>query len=290
MPSVPNAPATSAALRMGQGRLHAMRLIFLRDCQTLLLSASTWIVAFLGGLVGFLFLNTDTQSVVDSGLAILSGAFNFPLYSILLINALYLALASVTSIARECEQGTLETLFYGPIDTVSYIGGKLTAFGVTYAAILAVCILGYLPYAALTGFTMPAPIWAIIGLSLPVTLHVVAVGTFLSTASRRVRTSLGWFLAIILGLLALQFSPDLIALAPATNRFYQPMRLMRQILEQIHLVVTWLSPFSLLIKGTEAVRRGDAGQYLEALGITIAFAALFTAGSMGMLHRLGVRS
>ncbi len=272
------------------GRLHALRLIFTRDCQTLLLSPSTWVIACVGGLVGYLFLNNDMQSVVDSGLAVLSGAFNFPLYSILLINALYLALASVMSIARECEQGTLETLFYGPIDTIAYIGGKLAAYGVTYVGILCICALSYVPYALLTGFAMPPPSWAVIGLSLPVTLHVVAVGIFLSAVSRRVRTGLGWFLAIVLVLIALQFSPDLLSLAPVTNRFYQPMRLMREILERIHLVFTWFSPFSLLIKGTEAVRRGDVGQYLGALGISLSFTVLFTAGSMGMLHYLGVRS
>ncbi len=280
----------TSANRIRPERRHATRLIFQRDCQTLLLSSSTWFVAFAGGLVGYLFLNNNTQSVVDSGLAILSGAFSFPIYSILLVNAFYLALASVTSIAREREQGTLETLFYGPIDTIAYIGGKLAAYGVTYIGILFVCGLSYVPFAALTGFNLPPLIWAVIGLSLPVTLHVVAVGTFLSVTGRRVRASLGWFLAIILGLLALQFSPDLLALAPATNRFYHPLRLMRQILEQVHLVVTWLSPFSLLIKGTEAVRRGDLGQYLEALGVTLSFTLLFTIGSMSWLHRLGVRS
>ncbi len=271
-------------------RRNAMRLIFTRDCQALLLSTNTWVIALVGGLISYLFLSSDTQSVVDSGLAILSGAFNFPLYAILVVNALYLALASVTSIARECEQGTLETLFYGPIDSIAYIGGKLAAYGVTYVVILVVCALSYLPYALLTGFTMPSPIWAVIGLSVPVTLHVVAVGLFLSITCRRVRTSLGWFLAIVLILLALQFSPDLIALAPTTNRFYQPMRLVREVLERIHLVFTWLSPFALLIKGTEAVRRGDIGQYLEALLVTLVFTTGFTLGSMGLLHRRGVRS
>lgn len=279
-----------APAHTGRPRLHAMRLILIRDSRAMLLGPGTIVITLLGALAAYLFLSNYRYAVGESGLMILSGAFNFPVYAILFTLAFYLALASVTSVARECEQGTLETLFYGPIDSIAYIAGKLAAYAITYIAALGLCAIGYLIHIQISRFAFPAATWAVIGLSLPITLHLVAFGICLSALSRRVRTSTGWFLVIVLLFLALQFSPDLLALAPTTSRFHHPMRLTREILEQMNLFFTWLSPFALLTKGTEAVRRGDMGQYLEALAIALAFTVLFTGAGMAVLLRRGIRS
>ena len=62
---------------------------------------------------------------MKNGLLVLSGAFNFPLFAIIFFSATFLALSSVTTIARERDQGTMEALFYGPIDSTAYILGKI---------------------------------------------------------------------------------------------------------------------------------------------------------------------
>ncbi len=276
--------------RMGTGRLLAAWLVCHKDLRGLLLSPGTYLVVLLAGLAAHLFLNTLAQSIADSGLAVLSGAFNLPIYSVLFVTGLFLALASVTSISREREQGTLEVLFYGPIDAVAYIGGKLVSFGLAYLGLLALYLVCYALFAGTTGFAFAVPTWAVIGLSVPVVMHVVALGIFVSTVTRRVRTSLAWFLLILLVLLALQFSPDLLEMAPAGNRFYPPLRLARIMLERINQAFTWVSPFALLIKGTEAVRRADVLQYVYASAISVGSVLGLAAGSVYLMWKGGVRS
>ena len=276
--------------KMGTGRLLAAWLVCHKDLRGLLLSPGTYFVVLLAGLAAHLFLNTLAQSIADSGLAVLSGTFNLPIYSVLFVTGLFLALASVTSISREREQGTLEVLFYGPIDAVAYIGGKLVSFGLAYLALLAIYLLCYALFAGVTGFAFAVPTWAVVGLSVPVVMHVVALGTFVSTATRRVRASLAWFLLILLVLLALQFSPDLLEMAPASNRFYPPLRLARIVLERINLAFTWVSPFALLIKGTEAVRRADVLQYVYTAVISAGSVLVLAAGSVYLMWKGGVRS
>lgn len=273
----------------GEGAWPAAWQVCVRELRLLMLAPGTYLIGLLAGLAAHLFLGTFVQSISESGLAILSGTFNLPIYSLLMVNGLYLALASVMSIARECEQGTLETLFYGPMDALRYVLGKLGAYALAFAGLTGLYLICYAVFSILTRFSFPAPSWAILGLSLPVMMHLVSLGALISATGRRIRVSLAWFLVFLLVLLGLQFGPDLLELAPSSNRFYPPMRLARVTLERLNLVSSWLSPFGLLIKGTEAVRRGDLLQFLQALAVAAVSAMIFAAGSVFTLRWKGVR-
>ena len=61
-------------------------------------------------------------------------------------------------------------------------------------------------------------------------------------------------------------------------------------LERINLAFTWVSPFALLIKGTEAVRRADALQYAYTAAISAGSVLVLAAGSVYLLWKGGVRS
>ena len=271
-------------------RWHAASVIWARDCRALLLSPGTASVTFMAALAAYLFLVNYGYAVGESGLTVLSSTFHLPVLAFVAIVALYLTLAAITSLAREYERGTLETLFYGPIDNIAFVAGKMAAYACAYLAALALGGLGYLLHALASRFAFPASTWAVIGLSVPVTLHLVAFGLCLTTLSRKLRAGLGWFLAIAAVFAGVQFGSELIALAPASNQYYNPLRFAQQALERTGLVLTWGSPFGLLTKGAEAARRGHGGQFLIVLGLSVFFAMAFAGISMRALLRRGVRA
>ena len=62
------------------------------------------------------------------------------------------AVSAAVSAARDRESGTLEVLFYGPVDELSYVLGKVGGLLVAYVAALPLLLLSLLLLALLTGF------------------------------------------------------------------------------------------------------------------------------------------
>ena len=270
-------------------RYWALRMIWTRDTKALLLNPGTLVVFWLGALASYLFLVNYIDTVAESGLNILSSSFNLPVYSFVLTISFFLTVAVITTVAREMERGTLEILFYGPMDSVAYVGGRMLACATTYGAAVALGACGYGVLAIISRFSLPASTWAVIGISIPVALYLMAFGICLAAATGKLRAALGWFMAIALLLLAAQFGPLLLTLAPSASQYYDPVRVLREVLDAVNQVLGWISPFGLLAKGTEAIRRGDMAHVLATVGVAALYAAVLTAGSMRFLLPRGIR-
>ena len=270
-------------------RWHATRLIYQRDLHNMLWGPSFYIVISFAMFVAFLLLRNYMDFVGESGLVVLSGAFNFPLFAVIFLAAIFLALTSVTTIARERDLGTIEALFYGPIDGFSYILGKYMAQIVAYLVMMTVLGSGFWLYTAATNFTFPNTLGWVILLSILVTSDVIAFSIFLSALSNRVRSALSVFLIVVLILLVIQFGQELLAVIPLQSHYYNPALFLQDTLALLAQVVRWFSPFSYLMQGMEAVRRGEMSSY----GLTCLIASLFTLLFLSLavitLERKGVR-
>ncbi len=270
-------------------RYWALKTIWLRDTKTLLLNPGTLVVFWLGALASYLFFINYIDTVAESGLNVLSHSFNLPVYSFVLVISFFLTLAVITTMAREMERGTLEILFYGPIDSTAYVGGRMLASATAYGAAVALGTCGYGVLALISRFLLPASTWAIIGISIPVTLYLMAFGICLAAATGKLRAALGWFMAITLLLLAAQFGPLLLTLAPSASQYYDPVRVLREVLDAVNRILGWISPFGLLAKGTEAIRRGHTASVWVTVGVATVYAAVLTAGSVRFLLPRGIR-
>ena len=270
-------------------RWHAARLIQQRDLRAILLGKTVYIVLALAILAAVLLLRNYLNFVQDNGLLVLSGAFNFPLFTLIFVSAIFLALSSVTTIARERDQGLLEALFYGPVDVPAYVVGKYLAQMLVYLVMVLIYALCFAIYAALTNFTFPSSLGWVVLLSLTVVSDVIAFGIFLSAWSRDVRTALVTLLGVILLLGVIQFGRELLAAVPISNRYYNPVLFLQNILAELNHLGQWLSPFSYLFNGMEALRRDVWRDFWLALLAALAFLLLFLALSVITLSRRGVR-
>lgn len=270
-------------------RWHAARLIHRRDLRSMLLGYGVYLVLSLALLAGVLLLGNYLNFVDENGLLVLSGAFNLPLFAIIFLSAIFLALSSVATIARERDQGTMEALFYGPIDAIAYVLGKFLAQMATYLVMVAIYALCFIIYASFTNFTFPWSLGWVVLLSIWVTANVVTFGIFVSAWSSRVRTALLLFLSVVLVLVVIQFGQELLATIPLEGGYYNPVQLLQAALGALNEIISWLSPFSYLMQGMEAVRRQSSSTYLLVLAVSTFFSLLFFILSIVVLERKGVR-
>ncbi len=121
------------------------------------------------------------------------------------------------------------------------------------------------------------------------TSNLIAVGIFLSTFSGRVRTALLLFLSLILIFLVIEVGPDLLALIPYQETYYNPVLFLQNVLTVLNQITAWLSPLAYLSQGLEAVRRGSGLGYLAVVGMSLLYTFVFLALSVVTLERRGVR-
>src|SRR6185295_15202002 len=126
-----------------------------RDLLGMLYGPGLYIVVALGMAATLPIVAGYLDAVERSRVLILSDAFTLPFFVAATVAMLFLALASVATIARERDQGTLEVLFYGPVDLRSYVVAKHLAHLLAYLPIglgLAVLLLAY---SGMTGLRLP---------------------------------------------------------------------------------------------------------------------------------------
>lgn len=270
-------------------RWHVTYLIHQRDRRAMIFGRGMYIVLSLSLLVAVFLLRNNLTFINENGLLVVSGAFNTPLFVVIILSSIYLALSSVTTIAREREHGTMEALFYGPIDSISYVLGKYLAQISTYVVMIVIYALSFMLYAGLTNFTFSFRLSWIILLSVLIASNFIAVGIFLSTLSSKVRTALLFFLSVVLVFLVIEVAHDFLSVIPPQTEYYNPLSFLQSVLAFLNQIVNWLSPLAYLNEGMEAVRRSSTTAYLLTFSISIIYTLVFLGLSVVTLERKGVR-
>jgi len=271
-------------------RWHVTMLIQKRDFISMIFGRGVYIVLSLALLTAVLALRNSLSFIDENGLFVASGAFTFPLFVAIFLSSLFLALSSVATIARERDQGTMEALFYGPVDSLSYVLGKYLAQISLYVLMAIVYMAGFFLYATLTNFTFSLSLLWVILLSILVASDFIAVGIFLSTLSSKVRTAILLFLSVVLLFLAIEVGQEILLAIPVQgNGYYNPLLFAQNVLTFLNQIVAWLSPISYLNQGIEAIRRGHVTSYLIIFTISLIYTLIFLGLSVVTLERKGVR-
>ena len=256
----------------------------------MIFSWGMYIALSLALLAAILILRNHVNFVDENGLLVVSGAFTLPLFAVIFVSSLFLALSSLTSIAREREQGTMEALFYGPVDSFSYIVGKYLAQILIYLAMVIFFGCCFLFYSALTNFAFSSGQVLILLLSILIASDFIVVGIFLSALSGKVRIALLLFLGVILVFLAIELGQGLVSSAPLeAGSYYNPRQFLQNVLTFLSQITAWLSPFSYLSLGMDAIRRGSVETYLTVLLLSAVYTILFLGLSIATLEWKGVR-
>ena len=284
--------ALRAASPRGRGdsrpRLHAIETLARRELIALLTSLGPYVTMSLGMLVTTVVVRGHLDALVRNNILVVADAFSLPFFVAATLAMLFLALSSAAMVAREREQGTLETLFYGPVDPTTYVLAKHLAHLAVYLPMALLIGLLFTSVAVMTGLHLNGSFALELLLSVATTAAVVALGLLLSTLTRSVRTAFALFAALTTLFLAVRFGSELLSGVRVANN-YSPLLFARDGAIWLDRLLGLVSPFTALENGVDAVVRGDPLAYVGALTLSLVHCAVLLAAAVRVLQRRGVR-
>jgi ABC-type transport system involved in multi-copper enzyme maturation permease subunit len=229
----------------------------------------------------------DVRALKAAGLLVRADPFRAPAAAALLVLALFLAVSAAVSAARDRESGTLEVLFYGPVDEVSYILGKVGGLLVAYVAALPLLLLSLLLLAWVSGFTLTPVIIASLALSIIPAAEIAGFGILLSVGTDRVRSAVLLLLGVAVVLLGVNLAYRIVLLVPIEDPA-SPVLPLRDTLAGLDLAVSWIAPFTYLERIVDGVMAGAWRTVLVGVASALAYTAAMIGLAAFWLRRRGV--
>jgi ABC-type transport system involved in multi-copper enzyme maturation permease subunit len=239
------------------------------------LVAGTWVVL------------VDVRALEAGGVLALADPFGPALTIAMLVLAMFLAVSAAVSVARDREGGTLETLFYGPVDELAYILGKVAGLLAAYVAALPLILASLALLGLMTGFALTARIPIGLVLSIVPAAEIVGFGVLLAVGTSRVRTAILLLVAAIVLLLGVGVVYRIVLLVPVADPA-SPVLPLRDALAAVDIGVRWLSPFAYLQRVVDGVVGGAWRSAAASLAIVVCSAAVMIALAALWLRHRGV--
>lgn len=229
----------------------------------------------------------DVRALEAAGILVLADPFRAPLAFAMLVLAAFLALSAAVSTARDRESGTLEVLFYAPVDEISCVLGKVGGLLVVYVAALPMLFAAFALLALITGFALTPAILLSLALSIVPAAEVVSFGVLLSIGAGRVRTAVLLLLGATAVLLSAALAYGMVLLVPITDPS-SPVLALRDALAALDAIVRWISPFAYLERVIDGALTGAWRAALTSLAAAVGYTLLMMAGAAYSLRRRGV--
>lgn len=270
-------------------RAHAIKVATKREIKSTLYGIGLYFTLFLIFIAAsYFFVNSSLRNVFDGGILALTNPITEPFFFSAGLAATYLGLCSALAISRDRDLGTLEVLFYGPVDTVAYIGAKFVHQLMAFLVVLVFAIINFFLVSQVTNFGFTSDFLGFLVLSLFLTSCMVSFGIFLSVSTRRMMVSVIAFLGLVLFFLAFTAAHTVIMSLPSDG-ITPLMVYVRVILDNMKVVMDWISPISYFSRGMTAVFMGDAGQYVLSIVSSIIYSGLLLTVSVWLFNKQGVR-
>ena len=224
---------------------HTVGVLAGREFQMTMRSSSTYAALGLAlGLAGWM-LSNDVALVRDNGLMVQAAPFRGPLLGALVVLSFFLAVSAVLSVARDRDRGTLEVLFYGPIDEATYLSGKLVGLLGAYLALMPMLLAGLVVLGIFTRFEIGLRLIAALVLSLIPAAGIVTIGLLLSALAKRVRSSILFFIAAVGLFVGAGVTYSFVSRIPIDDPA-SPILPLRDALGAVDTVLSRISPFTYL--------------------------------------------
>lgn len=272
-------------------RVNAVRVQAKREFRSTMNGLGIYVVmSLIFVAISFWGFRSQLYDVIQEGIVPLQNPVLVPFYLAVGLAAAYLGLCAALSIARERDMGTIEVLFYGPIDSTSYVAGKYVQQMMAFLVVLLFSVVNFYVISAFTNLGV-SNILGLLVLSLFLASCMVSFGIFLSSLSRRMAVSVILFLGLMLFFLAFQFIHSYLqSLTIFEQRDYSPMLIyVRAIFDNLNFIVNWISPLAYFDRGSLALLMGDTGQYVLSLASSTVYSLILLGLSVVAFNRKGVR-
>lgn len=236
-------------------RLRAIRVICLRELRSLFTGLGVYIIATIVLLACAAGALSFVGAVSDAGLRTKAEPLLDPFIYATGALTLYIGILATVAVSRERDRGTLEVLFYGPVDSASYVAAKFLEHLAAFAIVVAVTLAGFGAISAATGLIFTSGLLRAAILSLFFASTAISFGIFLSSATTRMRNSVVLFILIMLGLGLFSLLEAYMGLMLGETSTL--MGYGRVIVGFIGRALNWVSPVAYYTRGVDAARIGD---------------------------------
>lgn len=270
-------------------RLHAISVITRRELRANYYSLGLYVAISLAFAVAIVTVSSYLSSVEQNGLMSVKSPLSEPLRYAVFLGAAYLALCSAISITRERDQGTLEVLFYGPVDSVSYVLAKFLEQMITFAVVIAVYLVFFGIVSWLTNLGLGWTFLAQAVLSVLLGSSIIGFGILLSSITKKARTSIILFLSLLALFVVVNLAAGILSGIELSQYTASPVIFARSILSHVRTAISWISPFDYLERGVTAIMIGNAAGFIRRMLEALLYTAVLLAASVYFFNRKGVR-
>ena len=267
-------------------KLRIVWVLARRELRLTLFGSGIYFAILISLVISSIILQNYLAAVGRDRLLIIASPFAYPLFIATCVCSIYLALASVTSIARERNRQTLELLFYGPVDRASYVLAKYCKAVLSYLFIVMLMVSYFLIASLISNLGLSFKFLGVLTLSFFLSSCVITFGIFMSTISESVRTSVLLLFGTVGGLISIQVALEV--LMNMGDDLAAALVYLRNTLSILHAMVKWVSPFYYLDKGMEAISLGSIVNYAVSGILSIIYSTAFLVLSILALQIKGV--
>ncbi len=233
-------------------------------------------------------LKNYLDSIQADNILISADPLNYPLFVSVIIISFYLAILSAISISREKDQGTLEVLFYGPVNSFTYILGKYIKDILTYLLMVVFLLIYFWGVSLLTNLGFSYGLLKTILVSIFSVSCIVSFGLFISSLTGKMRNSIIWLVGILALFLAIQIGQTILFGIPEENKS-PVLTYLEDTLSVVFQGINWISPFSYLTRGIDSVYLDNTLLYGLNILYSLAYSAILLLLSTFILKRKGVK-
>ncbi len=270
-------------------RIHAIKLIAKKDVMRTLRTPGVYLaflMACAGAVLSAYFFSAVKGAFLSMGVGLTDIYTSITMLAVLGVYSLYMAVTSVTTIARERQDKTLEVLFYGPVDERSFILGKYLG----RMAVFVLLLLGTTLFIAAAGLAFGLGInessLKIAVLAVLLISCIVSLGILLSTLTSSVTGSIFLLIVFMIALFLLKVAGILLGIIPDIN---PAVSIARDLTVSLINITQFISPIEYLSTGIDAVNSSDLLKYAAGFLYPAVYTGILLWVSTVILKRKGVK-
>ncbi len=285
--------AASFALptRHWAARWHAVDAIRARSSASIAYGLGIYVTLTVAFVAASVVLQNTVRYVERNAVLSTRQPLFLPIAFMVAVVSLYLGLSAALGVARERDRGTLQVLFFGPVDETAFLLGHLTAQLQVYIGVVLLALVWGNLVTGLLHLAFSIPGILLLLSSIATVAAVIAFGLLVAVWGGRERTTLVYFILIALLFIGLQLGQEVVnGIAQSSNLTENdPILLIRSALVWVNLVTQWISPYAQLSRMMDDLLNQNVGSYVLHLFVTILEGLVLLIASILILQRKGPR-
>jgi len=266
-------------------RVASMLRIFRRSIAGTLNGLSIYIMMSVTCLVAAVIIKSHIDYIAESGTLVLSDPMRGPLLFAILAMTVFTGISSTATMATEKERGTLEVLFYGPLDSIAYIFSKMIEQLLLFGSAMTVLAVYLWGASRLTGMVFTVETIGILVVSIVPAASMVALGLLMATLTSRVRSAIALTLVVVIIFIGINVGNQIAAIQPRDSLLGSAS----EIVATLSSATGWLSPFSYLQRMIENFSLGGTLAMTKVLVASFFYCGILIGLTIFSLHLVGVQ-